>query len=119
MPKAVMVLIVYVIFLAVLISSAKSQEHEHGKDGVPTWYDADCCDYKDCRPVPDDEVEEVAPDKWLHKPTGLTYENEGTWRRVRDTKDGRFHVCFAPELNRGEWTGGYVRYCIYVKRTMA
>lgn len=101
--------------------------HVHG-DTVPDWYDASCCDNKDCRPVPDSEIEEIDADVWLHKPTGLIFkkveqvdDGEGgtvSSTRVRESKDGRFHVCFTPELVRGAPSGRYTGYCIYVKRTM-
>lgn len=95
------------------------QEHEHGVN-VPDWYDEGCCNKQDCRPVPYEDVEEIGPDKWLHKPTGLVFENVGddefdedNYRyQVRPSQDGRFHVCFT-ETSRGVFSG----YCIYVIKT--
>lgn len=85
--------------------------HDHG-GSVVSWYDDDCCTCQDCRPVPDEEVEEIAPNVWKHLPTGLIFANTVGSKKVRESKDGRFHVCY-----RG--TTVFTGYCIYVKRSGA
>lgn len=107
---------------AAIVVGAKAQPlpHEHGVTAVE-WYDPECCNTKDCRPVPYDEVEDLGLGQWLHKPTGIVFKDEvlddgegGEFNRVRESQDGRFHVCFTgPHAMTPTWVG----YCIYVIRT--
>lgn len=94
--------------LAGCLHNVLAQDHQHGVN-VPDWYDSDCCDLQDCRPVPDTDVEEIDHNVFLHKPTGLEFRDTAANKVVRQSKDGRFHVCY-----RGTSRGNYIGYCIYI-----
>lgn len=94
-------LIYSLMFLLSLVIAAKAQEHNHGIN-VPDWYDPDCCNLQDCRPVLDKDVD-FSTDE-LNQPVVRYKEliyNKSRWRR---SKDERYHACF-----RGETV-----YCIYI-----
>lgn len=74
--------------------------HNHGSDGIPTWYDADCCHQRDCTPVEDSTIQfgmSVAgkPVVIYTEPGSagdsktFVYEKE----RWRWSKDERYHAC--------------------------
>lgn len=96
--------------MVMLVTSAHPQPvilHEHGGD-IPDWYDADCCNLQDCRPVADNEVDfglnSLGQPIVIHKPTGLEFTKD----RWRISKDERFHVCY-----RG--TSVYTGFCVYLR----
>lgn len=78
-----------------------AQEHEHGKDGLPDWYDPACCNQRDCRPVKDEDVEFANIDGPIarYKPTGNVFYQS----QFRRSQDERYHVC----INSG------MSYCFY------
>ena len=82
-----------------------------------SWYDSFCCSESDCRPVPADQVLEISEGVWKYLPTGNTFYNEGKFRRIRPSKDDRFHVCIGrPHAEPGQ---GFklvpgISHCIYV-----
>lgn len=93
----------FAVILA-MASYAKAQYHEHGVT-VPDWYDQDCCNRNDCRPVADEDVNfELTSDKpmvsYTHDGVKLLYE-KSRWRK---SKDERYHACFK----------GSIVYCIYI-----
>lgn len=97
--------------LGILIRAAHGQEHQHGVDGLPDWYDPGCCNQQDCRPVPDDELgfglnASGEPIVW-HRPTGLEF----TKNKWRNSQDERYHVCFRP----WESGDGFTGYCVYLR----
>ena len=51
------IIIVIFILLAINIINAKADDHEHGQDGLPDWYDPNCCNKRDCKPVEDEDIE--------------------------------------------------------------
>lgn len=105
--------------------------HVHGQNGIPDWYDALCCNNRDCHPVDPDakqwveEVDEGAgPNDVRYRyhddmngVIGLYYN-----RQILPSKDGRFHVCHTNPIN-----GTYVdlegvkrfssTYCMYIPTT--
>lgn len=107
---------------AVLAARAAAQEHEHGVDGLPDWYDKKfCCNYKDCAPIedPDKDLQFVWFDPvtntiehdltagldlepaFLYKawPGGLLFRATS----FRQSLDERFHRCiFIPSYDEQE-----------------
>lgn len=83
----------WVILLTVLlIGSVHTQEHEHGKDGIPDWYSIYCCEKEHCKPVEEtdvDFVKGISGPGLLYKPTGYVFPAKD----IRLSQDGRFHVC--------------------------
>jgi hypothetical protein len=94
----VAMIVALLIALALVVSAKKARTHE--------WYDHDCCNIRDCRPVLDSDVSENAKGVWKYLPTGATFANEPTFKRIRPSKDNRYHVCVS--LN------GAIGYCIYI-----
>lgn len=97
-------ILILIISLAFALSMAKAQDqdHLHGVDNIPDWYDPDCCNLRDCRPVENKDVD-FGTDKF-NQPVAtykeLTYD-KSRWRK---SKDERYHACFR----------GNVAYCIYI-----
>lgn len=87
--------------------------HSHGVD-VPDWYDPDCCNTQDCRPVPDEEiafgVNEFGEAVVIHLPTKLAFPKFNANKTLlwRTSKDERYHVCF-----RG--TTVFTGFCVYLR----
>jgi hypothetical protein len=73
-----------------------------------SFYSTHCCSgdgpNPDCRPVADEEVEEMDDGAWRHKPTGLIFRKD----QVRPTQDKHIHVC----IWRGE------PRCIYIRNSV-
>ncbi len=84
-----------ILILLLLATSAFAQEHEHGKNNLPTWYDPNCCSQNDCKPVPDNDIEfgtNQFGNYAYYKPTGHTfYRNQ-----FKLSQDERYHVCINP-----------------------
>jgi hypothetical protein len=74
-------LVILAVLVGALIAIGASKAKAH------SWYDWECCHEQDCKPVDQEEVEEIGGGKWLHKPTKQPFES------VRPSKDGRFHAC--------------------------
>lgn len=55
---------------------------------VHEWYAPDCCGGHDCKPLDDTEVKELAGG-W-DTPIGIIAYGD---KRVRDSLDGRYHIC--------------------------
>jgi hypothetical protein len=98
--------------LAFYAYQAAAQEHEHGTKGIPNWYDTDCCNKNDCRPVLDkdvgfgrDELNNPIVTYKDHDHT-LNYE-KARWRR---SQDERYHACFRVSVP----SMYYTIYCIYL-----
>lgn len=97
-------LIMSLILAAYSYRTAKAQEHKHGIT-VPDWYDPECCNLKDCRPVEDETID------FSNNAFGpiLVYTKENIKldfpkSRWRNSKDEHYHVCY-----RGD-----VVYCAYL-----
>lgn len=76
------------------------------------WYDYDCCDTRDCYPLPDDaiyyEMENgVWYAEWISPLTGKQVKGMVAARNVRDTRDNKVHGC--------ETSWGPPR-CLYIHR---
>lgn len=99
------VVFVIAIVFAVYAFVAKAETHDHGIN-VPDWYDNDCCNNNDCRPVENNEVDFFS-DKFAQPIAIYTHGDiirvydKSRWRK---SKDERYHACF-----RGE-----IVYCIYI-----
>ena len=79
------------LFLASMVRG--EEPHVHGQT-VPDWYDKDCCDNRDCRPVAKHD-----------EPEAIMHGNEPAYRfhglifirkQFRKSQDERFHVCIRP-----------------------
>lgn len=91
-------------------------DHLHGSDGIPDWYDTDCCNLQDCKPVDDETItfgksESGAPVVIYTEAERPGYKG-GVLRvfvyeksRWRTSKDERYHAC-----HRGDTV-----YCVYIR----
>ncbi len=101
-----------------MMTPVVAQDHRHGVT-VPDWYDKNCCNQRDCRPVGPDEpapVPFIAPPHYGYPLGGAAYR----WAsptgvelvfyrsQFKASQDERYHVCY----------NGPITYCIYVP-TMA
>lgn len=83
----------FVVLLATM--PVLAEEHNHGKDNIPDWYDSLCCHGLDCRPVEDEDIEfgtNSIGDFARYKPTGNVFYR-GQFHR---SQDERYHVCIHP-----------------------
>jgi len=87
--------LVILISILVLATHSWGQEHSHGVDGIPDWYDPSCCNKQDCRPVKDSDIvfeqfegQPVA----RYVPTGNRFQRN----QFRQSQDERYHVCIQP-----------------------
>lgn len=96
------IIIVLGLLMFTVSKSAAEEPHVHGQN-VPDWYDPDCCNYNDCRPTADENIEFIVQNGQVvarHKPSGSIFTRD----RFRVSKDERYHVCISP-------TG--IPYCFY------
>ncbi len=94
-----------ILVFALWIIPAIAQEHDHGKNGIPDWYDPNCCNVRDCRPVEDSTIEFAmlnGQDIVRHKPTGAVFRRD-QWKI---SQDERYHVCI---------TTGAMPLCVYLR----
>jgi hypothetical protein len=61
---------------------------------VHGWYPSSCCGGSDCRPVPCDQIVEVA-DGWMYLPT----RNHFYAAQVQASQDRNCHVCIASTVD--------------------
>lgn len=93
----------HLIPVALLLWSTPTLAHD--------WYDSDCCDIDDCRPIsgvdaqgrPWSEIEQTADGYvWTSSKTGQVYRFRETETmvsgkpRIRPSRDGRYHGCENP-----------------------
>lgn len=92
----------------------RAQEHQHGFDDLPDWYDPQCCNQQDCRPVPDSEIEfgfgADGQPVVFHRPTGAQFTRD----RWKVSQDERFHVCVRV-VNPGTENEYFAQYCVYLR----
>ena len=126
-PIAIVAGVITALCAAVLIalfgfsvfSRAQAQEnHIHGADGIPDWYDSDCCNLRDCHPVEDSTID-FALDEAGRPVVIHTYDTNQVpivydQRQWRKSKDERFHACYYRSPTNGEVT----RYCVYLRAGM-
>lgn len=80
---------VALIFLLGQVMAQELPEHMHRADDPDHWYDAYCCNRQDCAPVAQ-PVRETANGYYVPDFDELVPYND---KRVKDSKDGRFHAC--------------------------
>jgi hypothetical protein len=90
--------------------SGNAQEHQHGADGIPDWYDSDCCDKRHCHPVDDSEIAfeyNTVKDSpvVIYTPSGSNLPVEYIKSRWRKSQDERYHACHS----------GTYGYCVYIR----
>lgn len=86
----------------VLASGVVRGQHMHGEHKAVDWYDATCCNLRDCAPIPDPEnVEDLGGGAHRYGPH--TYKGDD----VKPSKDSRVHVCVTPSG---------VPMCIYIRQ---
>lgn len=97
--------------ICISINYAFSQPlHTHGTD-VPDWYDPQCCNQQDCRPVPQEDVDYVLTPEGpgvLYKPTGYIFLSK--YGKVKASQDERYHVCLRYDDNQVP----LAHYCAYI-----
>jgi hypothetical protein len=63
---------------------------------VHSWYDQDCCSDRDCRPVPCEEISNVAGGWiWRHGGWRIYFDK----RNLRVSQDDGCHVCIITDDN--------------------
>lgn len=97
---AVLVALGFVIYMALF-----GYAHSH------SWYDAECCNEKDCAPVPD-------PHNIIENADGtISYKHcRYSQYTIRNSQDGDWHACIGQYTPPGA-AGGHC-YCIYRPRPM-
>jgi hypothetical protein len=98
MKRTVLLLFAFVAFTAEL--------HSH------EWYDYDCCDNRDCYPLPEDAVLEELPNgswsaAWISPKSGKLIKGIVSPQNVRDTQNHQLHGC---ETSYGD------PRCLYIHR---
>lgn len=78
------------IILALLVFSVPSYAHD--------WYDFDCCDERDCYPLPDAAFLEERDNgayfaRWVSPIDGKLIEGIVSAQNVRDTHNHQIHGC--------------------------
>jgi hypothetical protein len=108
------------VFAATLLGSMPAKAHK-----APSgWeYAADCCSNQDCSELPDGAVKitdagyvvTVTPEMNSQIKSTRTYTIRYTATGMRESKDGKYHICLRPEYanNAGEVFGGGV-ICFYI-----
>ena len=108
------------VVAATLLGSMPAKAHK-----APTgWeYDYDCCSNKDCSELPSEAVQitdagyvvTVTPEINNQIKAPRTYTIAYTATGMRESKDGKYHICLRPEYanNAGEIFGGGV-ICFYI-----
>lgn len=109
----------FAIFLLMIISAYGIAWAHQAPSG---WeYDGDCCSNKDCNELPDSAVRETADgyevtagpeqnNQLSRKQTILVPYHD---RRIRLSKDGKFHACYSKEFNDGTGFKGGAMLCFY------
>lgn len=112
--------VAFLIVMAMLLGSVRAKAHK-----APTgWeYDYDCCSRRDCSELPTEAVQitdagyvvTVTPEMNNQIKAPRTYTIAYTATGMRESKDGKYHICLRPEYanNAGEVFGGGV-ICFYV-----
>lgn len=99
--------------LALYPTLTLTQPHEHGANDLPDWYDPQCCNLQDCRPVPDSELSfgmlDGAPVVY-HQPSGAIFQKE----KWKVSQDERYHVCVRI-VNPGTENQYLGVYCVYLR----
>lgn len=82
-------------------------DHRHGEDGIPDWYDSNCCNKHDCHPVEDGTItfqqDELGAPIVVYTVNGVNLVYSKTQWRV--SKDERFHACH----------NGITPLCVYLR----
>lgn len=79
--------------------------------GAHSWYSADCCSGKDCRPVPARDVRENPDGSWTYLPAGVVFAPH----MVRESEDDGIHICMSTYGNE-DGSIGHTPHCIYLPR---
>ena len=92
--RTVIILFLVSLMMALAAVVAYGDDDPH-KNMDTHWYDPECCNLKDCRPVKPEDVW-VKDGKWYWKswrnPKQHMYLPVDS-KKVRPSKDGRFHGC--------------------------
>jgi hypothetical protein len=91
-----------VLFLVLCVTSAYAHE----------WYDYDCCDKRDCYPLPEDAILEELPNgawsaQWVSPLDGKPVKGVVAPQNVRDSQNRQLHGC---QTNYG------TPRCLYIHR---
>jgi hypothetical protein len=89
---------------------ANAQEHVHGENGIPDWYDAKCCSNRDCHPVPDGFVSNTEQGVEVKGHGLLSYTDP----RLNWSRDLRDHICESQTYYNGVKQPGKL-LCVYRK----
>jgi hypothetical protein len=90
--------------------------------GAHEWYDTDCCDTRDCRPISGtnadgtrwSELREVeAGYEWTSSQTGRVYVFPHSSPKVRPSRNGEYHGCEIV-VGEGPANGASIGMCIYI-----
>ena|SRR5210317_1010936 len=108
---AVMIGIAF-LFIMVVAGAVRPYEKLLPHFGKDHWYDAQCCNFRDCRPVSDlatgyNEVTEVQGG-WLWKSSVSGKEHffpHGS-EKIKPSRDGEYHGCETPNV--------HLPLCLYI-----
>lgn len=67
-------------------------QHLHDPQHPDHWYDLDCCDLRDCRPIDESEVR-ITPEGyvWTNETGSYVFPHDST--SLRWSRDGQYHGC--------------------------
>lgn len=71
-----------------------------------SWYGNECCNQRDCRPVPVTDLTENADGSWTYLPRQITFPKH----QVKPSQDRNHHVCIGVHSNQP--------LCVYVLQGM-
>ena len=109
-------MIIRIIALLLFTTSASAEHHATME---PHWYDGQCCNEHDCRPV---ELGELTF-AFVNGEAGwqVDYEGQSQWipeiengvrnRRLRQSQDNQNHICRG---QRSDFTGKSFVRCLYI-----
>lgn len=101
--------LIFILFMGIHYAMAV-EEHRHGEDDIPNWYDAKCCHQRDCKPVPDGTVENKEQGVFVKGHGFLSYTDP----RLNWSRDNRDHVCESQYYLNGVQQPGKLM-CVYRK----
>jgi len=72
-----------------------------------SWYEPACCSGYDCKPVNQEDLEELSGGCWRYIPLNLKFCGP----QVRPSQDSKWHVCY----REVKVLGSIKPYCVYIQ----
>lgn len=111
----------FIMFLCAMVLMAHSETMDHN-DNTIHWYDEECCNLKDCEPVPVDAEWVTVTDDGYRVIISSYEVNElipFDSPKIRESKDNRFHVCWNRAFEYDYSAVNHNVICLYVPGGMS